>query len=411
MFGFSKKEEAEAESRSIEDPRVPISNANIISFLGLGSETAAGEPVTLEAALGVPAIWAAVNFIAGTMAGLPLHVYRRTRGGRERVTGRLATMLHDAVNDETTSFEWRKHIMECALTGGRGISYIERGPTGAVENIWPIDPNNVTVIRKDGRKIYQSRDGKSVKTYAANEIIDLPYMLATDRLRAHSPIMTNREAVGMAIGVTKYGGRFFANGGVPPFAITGPFQSPGAMQRAVEDLEAAVKKSAKDGRQALAVPLGHEIKQIGSDPNKSQMIESQRFVVEQISRIYSLPPTFLQDLTHGTFSNTEQQDLHFVKHTLKRWVEQFEQELNLKLFGRNSTTRFVEFNVDGLLRGDFKTRMDGYAQAVQNAIMKPSEIRERENLPATDGADVLLVQGATVPIGQQPMEQPAEGDE
>jgi HK97 family phage portal protein len=125
-------------------------------------------------------------------------------------------------------------------------------------------------------------------------------------------------------------------------------------------------------------------------------------MIEQIARIYSIPPTFLQDLTHGTFSNTEQQDLHFTKHTIKRWIEQFEQEMNLKLFGRNSNSQFVEMNVDGLLRGDFKTRMDGYAQGIQNAILTPNEARRRENLPDDAGGDGLLVQGATVPLGQQP---------
>jgi HK97 family phage portal protein len=126
----------------------------------------------------------------------------------------------------------------------------------------------------------------------------------------------------------------------------------------------------------------------------------QRFSIEQIARIYSLPPVFLQDLTHGTFSNTEQQDLHFVKHTVKRWVEQFEQEMNLKFFGRGSDF-YVEFNVDGLLRGDLKSRMEAYAVSIQNAIRTPDEIRAIENLPAK-GATDLLIQGATVPLGSQP---------
>jgi len=110
---------------------------------------------------------------------------------------------------------------------------------------------------------------------------------------------------------------------------------------------------------------------------------------------------FLQDLTHGTFSNTEQQDLHFVKHTVKRWAEQFEQELNLKLFGRANRDRFAELNLDGLLRGDFMTRMSGYATSIQNAIQTPNEIRRRENLPAQAHGDDLLIQGATVPLGSQ----------
>ena len=161
-----------------------------------------------------------------------------------------------------------------------------------------------------------------------------------------------------------------------------------------------MKRAAKEGRQALTLPHGLEIKPIGSDPEKTQLLETQRFCVEQIARIYSLPPTFLQDLTHGTYSNTEQQDLHFAKHTLKRWVEQFEQELNLKLFGRESDM-FVEFSMDGLLRGDFKARMDGYAQGIQNGVMTPNEARRMENRPEMDAGNELMIQGATVPIKNQ----------
>jgi HK97 family phage portal protein len=150
----------------------------------------------------------------------------------------------------------------------------------------------------------------------------------------------------------------------------------------------------------MALPLGHELKSVGFNPEQMQLVEIKRFLVEEIARIYSLPPTFLQDLTHGTFSNTEQQDLHFVKHTLSRWVRQFEQELTLKLFGRNSGVE-VKIELDGLLRGDVKTRMEAHATAIQNAIRTPNEVRELEDLNPKDGGDSLMVQGATVPIGAQ----------
>jgi len=134
----------------------------------------------------------------------------------------------------------------------------------------------------------------------------------------------------------------------------------------------------------------------------------QRFSIEQIARIYSLPPIFLQDLTHGTYSNTEQQDLHFVKHTVKRWVEQTEAELNLKLFGRGSPF-FVEFDLDGLMRGDLKTRMEAHSTAIQNGIKTPNEVRAIENLPPMEGGDQLFIQGATVPLAGQAAGQPDAG--
>ena len=386
---------------TIEDPRVPISNANIMQFLGIGGDSAAGERVTIDSALGVPAVWAAVNFLSGTMAGLPLHVYRRTGEGRERVTGGLSNILHDAANEEMSSFEWRKYVFDQVFTHGRGVSFIERNAAGSIINLWPLEPENTAVRMRMGRKLYDYNDGVRRSTFLASEVIDIPFMLESDRTLHRSPLLTNRHAIGQAQAAMKYASGFFEGGGVPPFAVEGPIQSPAGMQRASDDLGAAMRKAAKENRQALVLPSGHTIRTLGADPEKAQLVESQRFIIEQVARIYSIPPTFLQDLTHGTFSNTEQQDLHFVKHTIKRWVEQAEQEMNLKLFGRNSNSRFVEFNLDGLLRGDFKTRMDGYSQAIQNAVLKPNEARRRENLPDDPQGNQLFVQGATVPLGQQ----------
>ncbi|NMG39895.1 phage portal protein [Chelativorans sp. ZYF759] len=369
--------------------------------------------MTIDSALGVPAVWAAANFLPGTLAGLPLHLYKRTSSGRERASGGLATVLHDAVNPGMSSFDWRIYMFGQVFTEGRGVTFIERNATGKPMNLWPLDPGGVTVKRKNGQKVYEYRDGQSRKVvYEASEVIDIPFMLKRDMLGHRSPILTNKDVVGLAQAVTRYGSKFFQNGGVPPFAITGPFQSAGALQRSADDLAAAVQKAAKENRLALSLPPGHDIKQLGVDPEKSQLVELQRFIIEQIARIYSLPPVFLQDLTHGTFSNTEQQDLHLVKHTIKRWVEQFEQELNLKLFGRNNNRQYAEMNVDGLLRGDFKARMEGYAKGIQNAILKPNEVRRRENLPDDPEGDKLLVQGATVPLGSQPNQtQPPAGDD
>jgi HK97 family phage portal protein len=395
VLGFLKKENR----ASIEDPSVPISNDRIISFFGLDSGSAAGEIVTIDSALGVPAIWAAVNFLSGTIAGLPLHVFKRSGEGRTRVNGHLSNLLNSAANDEMSSFDWLKAVFDAVFTGGRSVTFIERNKAGMPTNLWPLELSKLTIQRRDLKKQYIFRDSdKRTFRYAASEVIDISFMLRPDLLTARSPIITNAESIGLAQAVTKYGGRFFQNGGVPPFAIEGPFQSPGALQRSANDLADAVRNASKKNRLAISIPQGHSIKSIGVSPEKSQLVELQRFVVEQVARIYSLPPTFLQDLTNGTFSNTEQQDLHFVKHTLKRWVEQFEKELNLKLFGRNSNTRFVEFNLDGMLRGDFKARMEGYARGIQNAILKPNEVRRRENLPDEDGGDNLMIQSATVPV-------------
>ena len=401
---FDRFRAPQVEARSIENPLTPVSSDAMVAMIMGEFAVSSGESVTIETALGVPAIWAAVNFLAGTIAGLPLMVYRKTGEGRKRTTDAFAEMLQKRPNDDMSSFEWRKYTLEQYLTGGRGVSFIERSAAGKVLALWPMDPTKTTVRREAGRKVFDYRDGNRTVRYAASEVIDLPLMLKADGISHRSPIMTNREVVGMAQAMARYGGAYFRNGGVPPFAVTGNFSSGASMKRAADDLEAAIKVAAKDKRQALVLPSGLDIKPIGADPQKSQMIEAQRFVIEQIARIYNLPPVFLQDLTHGTFTNTEQQGLQLVKYTLKQIVEQVEQELNLKLFPKGSNL-YVEIAMDGLLRGDFQTRMNGIAQGIQNGVLTPNEARALENRETMDGGDRLYIQGATVPLDQAGVSQ------
>lgn len=406
MLWFNRKEK-----RSAENPTVPISDTEaILHLFGLDAVADADVNVTIETALTVPAVWCAVNFLSATMASLPLHVYKKTDKGRERVEGGVASLLHGAVNDETSSFEWRKYNYEQVFTGGRGVTFIERNLRGAIVNLHPLDPDNIKFKTAGLKRVYDYKDGARTVPYQARDVIDIPFMLKANRRDHRSPVLKHKNTIGLAIAATRYGSRFFAGGGVPPFAIEGPFQSPGAMQRAADDLTTAVAKAAKEKRQALSIPAGHKIHNLGIDPDKSQLVELQKFIIEEVARIYQLPPAFLQDLTHGTFSNTEQQDLHLVKHTIRRHVTQFEQESNLKLFGRNNTDTYVEMNLDGLLRGDFMTRMQGYAHGIQNAVLKPNEARRRENLTDDDHGDDLMIQGATVPVKSHSKEdKPDEG--
>ena len=403
MAFWNRRSKQPVEARSsIEDPKVAISNARIIEFFGFGADTAAGIHVDNDAALSVPAIWAAVNFLSGTMAGLPLHVYRRGEDGAELVTDEWANVLQKSVSDEMSSFAWRKYTYERVFTGGRGYTLIERnGPI--LRGLVPLIPKHVTPEFRNGRRVYRYKPNNTETVYQARDIIDIPFMLKEDQLAHYGPIQQNRDTVALGIAATNYGSRFFQNGGVPPFVVTGGFQTGAALDRASKDLEEAVKRATRERRQALTLPSGHEIKGIGSDPEKAQLVELKKFLIEEYARIYSLPPVFLQDLSRATFSNTEQQDLHLVKHTIRRWVEQFEQEVNLKLF-RGEPDYFAKLELDGLLRGDFKTRMEGYALGIQNSITTPNEARKLENRPAKAGGDDLMIQGATVPLGRQPMQ-------
>lgn len=369
-----------------------------------GNKSSTGLYVSTGNAMTVPAVFAAVEFISGTMAKLPCHIYRDKNGGSERVTGTLSNLLSAAANDELTAFDFRKYLYREALTEGRGLAYIERNAAGNPVNLFPMRADSTTVtIDADLRKWYSYKPPGAKKSvrYAAADVIDIPFALESDQVTHVKPIKKNAEAIGLALAAMKYGASIFEDGGVPPLILQGAFSSLESADNAGHDLKKSIAKARRESRKALTLPVGFEIKQLGFKPEEMQMVEIQRWCVEQIARIYSLPPTFLQDLTNGTHSNTEQQDLHFVKHTLTRWIVQAEQELNLKLIGRGRRSTYVKFNVDGLLRGDYATRMEGNAKAITTGQLTPNEARALENRPELEGGDVLFIQGALMPTKTQ----------
>ena len=390
-----------SDKRSLENPSAPVSADDFLHVMGWGDfSSAAGISVNPDTALGVPAVWAAVNFISGTLASLPLEVHRRNDVGHERVREGVGAWLDRAVNPTLSSFGWRKYIFEQVLTGGRSVTLIVRNGAGAVTDLVPLDAANLHVSETNENGFAGRSYRARTEVYSAGEVIDLTFMLKHNQIDIRGPISHHKDIIGMAIAATRYGAKAFQSGGIPPAVLQGPFQSGSAAQRASEDVAKATARLAKEGRPVMALPLGHELKAVGFSPEDMQLLELQKFCVEQIARIYSLPPVFLQDLSTGTFSNVEQQDIHYVKHTLRRWIEQTEQEMNLKLFGRESDL-MVRFNVDSLLRGDLKTRMEAHATAVQNGIKTPNEVRDHEELEPLPQGDDLLIQGATVPIGTQ----------
>jgi len=395
ILGFDIKREARS---SAEDPRVPVSAESFLAFFGVGSANLPA--VTVDSALAVPAVFAAVFFLSRTMASIPLHAYSDSKEGPKRVKGKLQTIIHDAPNPSMDSFKMWQYFWQQVFTTGRGLAWIERGPT-QVEGIWPLNPSRTVVIRKGPKVVYEYEG----QVYDAADVIDVPFALRSNMIDAYSPIFMGAKAIQLALAMGDYASNFFAGGGVPPLAMTGPLpKGAEAIQRAMEDVHRAIDAAKKSDKSIFPMPPGHDIKQVGFDPAKGQMTEARRFVIEEISRIYQIPPVFLQDLSRATFSNAEQQDLHLVKHLVGQWAQALEGEMNLKLFGQFSNTRYVEHNLDGLLRGDFLTRMEGITKAVAGGVLYPNEGRRLLNRP-DDGnplADQLFMQGATLPLGSLP---------
>lgn len=399
---FRRRDGAQAvETRgySIENPTVsPRDASEFFAFFGLDSATLPN--VTISSALRVPAVNAAVNFLSRTLAALPLHAYVRRRESSERENGAVEKVLRNPT-PEMDGFKARQYFWQCVFTGGRGFAWIERRANGAIENIWPLNPSKVRVQRKGLATVYVHGG----ITYAAEDVIDIAYMLKDDQLGHYGPIALAGKAVQLALAMNDYASNFFAGGGVPPLGLSGPMASDAtALKRTVSDVERAIKFAQANKSPIMPIPSNYKLEPVGIDPAKGQMTEARLFQIQEISRTYQMPPAFLQDLSRGTFANVEQQDLHLVKHLIGQWAKAFEAQASLKIYGRDPRGRYVEHNLDGLMRGDFKSRIEALARGIQTAQLTPNEARRLENRPrhANAEADELLVQGATVPLGKQP---------
>jgi len=402
-MGIMERLGLRSEQRSIENPAVPVSAENFLQYFGIASTGLAS--VTTDSALTVPAVTAAVGFLSRTLAALPLHAFTNTRKGPVKATGKLQTVIHENPNERQDSFKFRQYFWQQVFTGGRGLAYIER-VGGVIEAIYPMDPTRVT-IRNVGRDVVYKFAGTD---YASDEIIDVPFMLRPNGLQHYGPIMLASKAIQLSIAMNDYASGFFAGGGVPPLVLVGPMPANAeAMKRAMADVSLSVSAAKNASTPIFPIPVGYELKPVGFDPAKGQMTEARTFQIQEIARAFQIPPVFLQDLTGATFSNVEQQDLHLVKHLIGQWAAALEGEMNLKLFGRMNGGKYVEHNLDGLLRGDFLTRMNGLARSVQSGILTPNEARGLENRPQhlDPAADQLFMQGATMPIDALGAAQPA----
>ena len=287
---------------SPEDPRVPISAANFLEFFGV--EKTALPAVTIDSALTVPAFACGVAFLSRTLALLPLHAYRSTEQGAKKITGGKLAIVVKTPNEEFNGFKFRQYFWQQVFTGGRGLAWIERGAANQPEQLWLFNPSRTRIKRKGFKLIYEY-DGKE---YDAADVIDVPFMLRPDQTGHFGPVGLARKALQLALAMDDYAANFFAGGGVPLLALVGPMASgTDALKRQQGDVDNAIAVAKKDGKAIFPIPPGYKLEAVGFDPEKGQMTEARRFQVEEFARALQLPPVFLQDLTHASFSNAEQQ--------------------------------------------------------------------------------------------------------
>lgn len=390
--------------RSRVKPKDALTGSRYSFFYG---NTSAGKPVNEHTAMQMTAVYSCVRILAETVAGLPLHVYRYTNnGGKEKHWQHpLYRLLHDEPNTEMTSFAFRETLMSHLLLWGNAYAQVIRNARGEVIALYPLMPNKITVDRDaSGRLFYLYRrnpedfssQGNSSEVYLqSSDVLHIPG-LGFDGLVGYSPIAMAKNAVGLAIATEEYGAKFFANGAAPG----GVLEHPGVIKdpQKVKDSWNTVYQGSGNAHKVAVLEEGMKYQPIGISPEQAQFLETRKFQINEIARIFRVPPHMLADLEKSSFSNIEQQSLEFVKYTLDPWVVRWEQAMCRTLLTESEKSKvFIKFNVDGLLRGDYVSRMNGYAIARQNGWMSANDIRELENLdriPAELGGDLYLINGA-----------------
>ncbi len=389
----------------------PVTNrtaGSAYSFFMGGSSS--GKNVNERSAMQMTAVYACVRILSEAIAGLPLHLYRYSdEGSKEKaVDNPLYFLLHDEPNEEMTSFVFRETLMTHLLLWGNAYAQIIRNGKGSVMALYPLMPNKMEVDRdENGQIIYKynrSKDEANTKeegtvVLESADVLHIPG-LGFDGLVGYSPIAMAKNAIGMAIACEEFGSKFFANGASP----SGVLEHPGILKdpaRVRDSWNAAYGGSANSHKVAV-LEEGMKYTPISISPNEAQFLETRKFQINEIARIFRVPPHMVGDLEKSSFSNIEQQSLEFVKYTLDPWVIRWEQSLSRALLTQDEKqTYFFKFNIDGLLRGDYQSRMNGYAVGRQNGWMSANDIRELENMdriPEELGGDLYLVNGNMLPL-------------
>ena len=379
-------------------PEDAVSAAPTFSF----GSSMSGKSVTPSSAIQVSAVYACVRVIAETIASLPLHVYESTDAGSRKANEHpLYRLLHDEPNTEMTSFIWREVMLSHLLLWGNSYCQILRSGRSKIVGLYPLLPDHMTVDRDSRGKLtytYTTSEGR-MEPLNPEDVLHIPG-LGFDGVMGYSPIALEKAAIGLGIAAEEYGSKFFQNGARPSGILTHPntVKDPAALRAS---WNAAYGGSGNASRVAV-LEEGMTFVPLSMPNNEAQFLETRKFQVTEICRIFRVPPHMIGDLERATFSNIESQNISFAVHTIRPWLVRIEQAINKTLIPENEKGRYyVQFNIDGLMRGDYKSRMEGYAIARQNGWMSANDIRALENLnpiSEEEGGNAYLVNGNMIPI-------------
>lgn len=360
---------------------------------GNGIQTKSGSSISEMNAMQLSVVWACIKILSEDSASLPLHLYRRRKGGGKDKAWAddRYFLMHDQPNPEMTAMSFRETYASHLLSWGNGCAEIER--TGGRINkpvaLWPITPNRVTVKRDDKRKIvyHVSMAGTNLQ----NVILPKEKTLHTPGLSfngliGYSPIAAAREAMGLGKTLEEFGSSYFQNGIRPSFIISSAqaIKDPRARREALEEVYGGLGKA----HRIMLLEEAEKIEKIGIPNDEAQFLETRKFQNVDIgTRIYRLPPDMYGEYDKAnTYASAEQNSINYVTKTLRAWLVRLEQSYNAALLDPSERgVYFWEHNVEGLLRGDIAARYTAYVMGKRNGFLNADEIRDQENLNPIPG--------------------------
>jgi HK97 family phage portal protein len=344
-----------------------------------------------DKALTLTAVWCAIRLLAESVSSLPISVYtKQTNGDKLEDTKspiyNLVKFKPNYYQNKITFFEF---IMLSICTEGNSYVQIVRNNSGTPVQLICLDPSNVTVVVNNNELFYQI-DGGAVLD--SSDILHFK-TITDDGVTGLSPIDQCAKALNWGVSLEEFGSTFFSNGAKPSSILqTDRALSDTALQRLKTSFNSNYAKL-KNSNSTIVLEEGLTFKPISISPEQAQFLSSRQFSIEEVARIFNVPPHMLKDLSKSSFNNIEMQSQEFVTYTLMPYLTRIEQEMNLKLFRTNQLGKtFVEFNVNGLLRGDVKSRTEAYKTAITNGYMSINEVRQKENMNSIDGGDKHFMQ-------------------
>lgn len=359
-----------------------------------GPPASSGVRVNGATALRSTPVWAAIRCISEDLSSLPLLTYRRLPRGKSRAPAHpLFTLLHDAPNPEQTAFEFWELAIGNMLVAGNSINFIELDQAGRPTELWPLRPDQIQVQRDDnGELVYiWSPSSQESRLFPADRILHLK-AFSRNGFWGLSPIDVAREAIGLGLATEEYGARFFSNDATPG----GVLEHPGSLSKEalahLRDTYEAHHTGLSQSHKTLILEEGMKWSQTTVTPENAQFLETRKFQVTEVARIFRVPPHKIADMDRATFSNIEEQNIDYVVSTIRPWARRIEARINIDLFSIEDPF-FAEFLIDGLLRGNVDTRFKAYSTGRQWGWLSADDVRELENMnPLPEGqGEVYLV--------------------